>query len=153
MFCYFYNLWFLLKMYVKANHAIRESLAMYEFCYRLKATNEWQDDGEGILHQVAQFPIDQVYLIYKAPMPLSTHTRPRDKVLAAMQLSLYVPLNLPPLARRGSWNVQVVNNYQDLSEAFNKWNVIHHATSPECDSPIVWHSGTQLMLGQYWQLV
>ena len=29
--------------------------------------------GAGILHQVAQFPIDQVYLIYKAPMPLSAH--------------------------------------------------------------------------------
>ena len=26
----------------------------------LKATNERQDDGAGILHQVAQFPIDQV---------------------------------------------------------------------------------------------
>ena len=30
----------------------------------LKATNEWQDDGAGILHQVAQFHIDQVYFIY-----------------------------------------------------------------------------------------
>ena len=27
----------------------------------LKATNEWQDDGTGVLHQVAQHPIDQVY--------------------------------------------------------------------------------------------
>ena len=44
----------------------------------LKATNERQDYGGGILHQVAQFPIDQVYLIYKAPMPLSTHARPRE---------------------------------------------------------------------------
>ena len=43
---------------------------------RLKATNERQDYGAGILHQVAQFPIDQVYLIYEAPMPLSTHARP-----------------------------------------------------------------------------
>ena len=24
----------------------------------LKATNEWQDDGTGVLHQVAQHPID-----------------------------------------------------------------------------------------------
>ena len=30
----------------------------------LKATNERQDDGAGILHQVALFPIDQVYFIY-----------------------------------------------------------------------------------------
>ena len=45
---------------------------------RLKATNERQDYGAGILHQEAQFPIDQVYLIYKAPMPLSAHARPRE---------------------------------------------------------------------------
>ena len=31
----------------------------------LNATNEWQDDGTGVLHQVAQFPIDQVCL-YKS---------------------------------------------------------------------------------------
>ena len=37
---------------------------------RLKVTNEQQDDGAGILHQVAQFPIDQVYFIY-ARHPLS----------------------------------------------------------------------------------
>ena len=42
------------------------------------ATNERQDDGAGILHQVAQFPIDQVYSIYKPPMPLSAHARPRE---------------------------------------------------------------------------
>ena len=29
----------------------------------LKAINERQGDGVGILHQAAQFPIDQVYLI------------------------------------------------------------------------------------------
>ena len=69
----------------------------------LKATNEWQDDGAGILYQVAQFPIDQVYLIYKAPMPLSTHARPREtRYWLQMQVGLYVPLNPPPLAHRGS---------------------------------------------------
>ena len=30
----------------------------------LKATNAQLDNGTGILHQVAQFPIDQVYFIY-----------------------------------------------------------------------------------------
>ena len=30
----------------------------------LKATNKQQNDGIGILHQVAQFPIDQVYFVY-----------------------------------------------------------------------------------------
>ena len=36
----------------------------------LKATNELQDDGAGILHQVAQFPIGQVYFIYtRRPCP------------------------------------------------------------------------------------
>ena len=36
----------------------------------LKVTNEQQDNGSGILYQVAKFPIDQVYFIYiyKAPM-------------------------------------------------------------------------------------
>ena len=33
-----------------------------ELClWGLKVTNERQDDGAGILHQVAQFPIDQAY--------------------------------------------------------------------------------------------
>ena len=45
----------------------------------LKATNERQDYGAGILHQEAQFPIDQVYLIYKAPIPLSAHAREQRK--------------------------------------------------------------------------
>ena len=35
----------------------------------LKATSERQDDGAGILHQVAQFPIDQVYLYTRHPCP------------------------------------------------------------------------------------
>ena len=35
----------------------------------LKATNEWQDDGAGILHEMAQFPIDQVYLYTRLPCP------------------------------------------------------------------------------------
>ena len=69
----------------------------------LKATNERQDYGAGILHQEAQFPIDQVYLIYKAPMPLSAHARPREtRYWLQMQVGLYVPLNPPPLAHRGS---------------------------------------------------
>ena len=69
----------------------------------LKTTNERQDYGAGILHQEAQFPIDQVYLIYKAPMPLSAHARPREtRYWLQMQVGLYVPLNPPPLAHRGS---------------------------------------------------
>ena len=45
----------------------------------LKATKEWQDDGAGILHQVAQFLIDQVYFLHiQGAMPLSTHTIPRE---------------------------------------------------------------------------
>ena len=70
---------------------------------KVKGTNERQDYGAGILYQVAQFPIDQVYLIYKAPMPLSTHARPREtRYWLQMQVGLYVPLNPPPLAHRGS---------------------------------------------------
>ena len=36
--------------------------------------NEQQDDGTGILHQVAQHPIDQVYLNTRRPCP-SVHTQ------------------------------------------------------------------------------
>ena len=35
----------------------------------LKATNEQQDNGTGILHQIAQQPIDQVYLYTRYPFP------------------------------------------------------------------------------------
>ena len=35
----------------------------------LKANNERQDDGTVILHQVAQHPIDQVYLYTRHPCP------------------------------------------------------------------------------------
>ena len=74
-----------------------------DFNYWLKATNERQDYGAGILHQEAQFPIDQVYLIYKAPMPLFAHARPREtRYWLQMQVGLCVPLNSPPLAHRGS---------------------------------------------------
>ena len=70
----------------------------------LKATNERQDNGTGVLYQVAQHPIDQVYeLIYKVPMPLSAHTRTREtQYMAAEQVGLCTPLNRPPLAQRGN---------------------------------------------------
>ena len=48
----------------------------------LRATNERQDDGTGVLHQVAQFPI--------------------DKVLAAEQVDLCVPQNPPTHSQRSS---------------------------------------------------
>ena len=35
----------------------------------LQATNEWQDDGTGVLHQVVQHPIDQVYLYMRHSCP------------------------------------------------------------------------------------
>ena len=70
---------------------------------RLKATNERHDDMAGILHQVTQFPIDQVYFIIQgAHAPLRPRKAERDKVLAAKQVGLCVPLNPPPLAQRGS---------------------------------------------------
>ena len=56
--CYSYLLgvWMLLKAYLMSGRTL----------------------GQVLLHQEAQFPIDQVYLIYKAPMPLSAHARPRE---------------------------------------------------------------------------
>ena len=68
----------------------------------LKATNERQDDGAGILHQAAQFPIDKYTLYTRRPCPPHPRKTQRDKVLAAKQVGLYVPLNPPPLAQRGS---------------------------------------------------
>ena len=63
-------------------------------------------------------------------MPLSAHARPREtRYWLQMQVGLYVPLNPPPLAHRGSWNVWVVNNYQRRSKPLNVWNIIHHATN------------------------
>ena len=57
--------------FFKKIHFLDEVIVFYHLpCKGLKATNERQDDGVGILHQVAQFPINQVYLIYKVPMPL-----------------------------------------------------------------------------------
>ena len=70
----------------------------------LKATNERQDNGADILHQVAHFPIDQVHFMYiqGAHATLSPRKTQRDKVLVAKNVGLYVPLNPPPLAQRGS---------------------------------------------------
>ena len=41
-----------------------EPMVAFEMFKGLKATNERQDDGTAILHQVAQNPIDQVYSTY-----------------------------------------------------------------------------------------
>ena len=76
----------------------------------LKVTNEQQVDGTGTLHQVAQHPVDQVFLYTSRPCK----TR-RDKVLAAEQVGVYTPPNPSHLAQRGTSNVRVVNNYQSLS--------------------------------------
>ena len=56
----------------------------------LKATIEQQDNGAGILHKVTQFTIDQSMLIYKALIPFSANTRPRETRYP------------PTLAQRGS---------------------------------------------------
>ena len=89
-------------------------------------------------------------------MPLSSYARPRERRDTGCRAGRPMHRSkLPPLAQRGSWNVWAVNNYQSLSRALNMWNVINHAPtslSPECDLPIVWHPGTQLMLSQHRQL-
>ena len=61
----------------------------------LKATNEGQDDWVGILHQVAQFPIGQVYLYTRRPCPSLPMLHPETEVLAAEQVALYTLLNPP----------------------------------------------------------
>ena len=58
---------FPVKSCVKIWFGLVEPSKSYLNFPRLKATNERQDDGAGMLHQVAQFPIDQVYFIYTRP--------------------------------------------------------------------------------------
>ena len=43
-----------------------------------------------------------IFDIQGAHAPLRPRKTQRDKVLAAMQVGLYVPLNPPPLAQKGS---------------------------------------------------
>ena len=45
----------------------------------LKATNEWQDDGTGTSHQVAQHPIDHVHLHARCPCPSPRVLKPKPK--------------------------------------------------------------------------
>ena len=88
----------------------------------VKATNEQQDNGTGVLHQVAQLPVDQVFLYTAHPCPSPpTQNLERDKVLAPEQVGLYAPLTPTPPphpAQRGSGNVWAVNNYQSLNGAW-----------------------------------
>ena len=59
----------------------------------LKATNERQDDGAGILHRVAQFTIDRVYFIYtRRPCPSPPTQDPERQGTGCSQVGLYVPL-------------------------------------------------------------
>ena len=124
----------------------------------LKATNERQDNGAGMLHKVAQLT-KYIYIyiyIQGAHAPLCLRKTQTDKVVAAKQVCLYIPLNPPPLAQRGSWNVWVVKNYQRWA---CPWMYETLSTTPQClHVPRMWlancwHSGTQLLLGQHRQLV
>ena len=120
------------RRYEKILYTLDIIVAIYHTFKGLKATNEREDDGTGILHQVAQHPMDQVYGYTRRPCPSRPRKTWRDKVLAAKQVGLYALPNAPPLALRGSWNMWAVNNYRSLSGALNVWNVIHHATTSPC---------------------
>ena len=103
-----------------------------------------QDDGEGILHQVAQFPIELVYLHTRCPYPsLPTQdperqgtgcragrlihpskspTRSRKWPVPAIIAGLVHQKQQQPCSER-PWNMWAVNNYQSLS---------HNATKSLC---------------------
>ena len=85
----------------------------------LKATNEEQADGAGILHQVAQSPIDQVYLYTRHPRPSPPMQDPETLGTVCRAGRPIYPSKPPPLAQRRSWNMWAVNNYQRLSGALN----------------------------------
>ena len=65
------------------NDQVNRSQNRNERCKGLKATNEEHNDGTGVLHQVAQFPVDQVYYIQGAHAPLCPRKTKKDKELAA----------------------------------------------------------------------
>ena len=66
---------------------------IYPTC--LKVTNEQQDDGAGILHQVAQFPVDQVYLYTRCPCPSPPMQDP-ERQGAGCKASRPICLSEPP---------------------------------------------------------
>ena len=67
------SLFFSLRMGTQNRHIV-------PFLKSVKATNEQQDDGAGIMHQGAQFPIDQVYFIYtRRPRPSPSSGKGRGR--------------------------------------------------------------------------
>ena len=93
---------------------------------RVKATNERQDNGRGVLHRVSTTPYRQDILIKRAPMSVSTHTRPRGTRYwlqsreACATLYNTSPPTPQPIAQRGSRKyVWAVKNTRSSSRASN----------------------------------
>ena len=71
----------------------------------LKAPIEQQDDGAGMLHQVAQFPIDQVCLYTRFLCPSPPMQDPERQGTGCKAGRPIRPFEPPPFAQRGSCNV------------------------------------------------
>ena len=67
----------------------------------LKVTNERQDDGTGVLHQVAQLPTDQVYLYtrHRCPSPPTQDLSTKAFYIQLLQHTVQTTSNLPDLKR------------------------------------------------------
>ena len=100
-----------------------------------QATNEREDDGAGILHQVAQFSINQVYFIY-IQGALSTHARPREtRYMAAKKVGLYIPL----VEACGWWIITkgwAGTTYEKLSVTKTMFPCPQNATHQLSDIPV-----------------
>ena len=97
-------------LYVKGEVAVKEPIPCkiqfpyWQFCsftFKLlqhlkgsKATNERQGDGTGVLLQVAQFPIDQVYLYTRRPCP-SPPTQDPESIQVKLSGYAKIKIHLP----------------------------------------------------------
>ena len=86
----------------------------------LKATNGQQDDGTGILHQVAQFPIDQVYFYTRCP---TAHAPGAINPFSSVRHHWRPPLFLPDSAVRHQWCPNKKGLKIGLDETGNKVRV------------------------------
>ena len=85
----------------------------------LKATNEQQDNGTGILHQVAQHPIDQVYLYKRRPSP-SPLTQDPERRYWLQGRQVYVTSKPPTPCSDGQLKCVANESFtDDLSRASN----------------------------------
>ena len=84
----------------------------------LKATNGWQDNGTGVLYQVAQHPIDQVCWYTRCPWPSPPMQGPEGQG-AGCRAGRPVHPSKPLIPCSEAVETWAVKNYQSLSRTSN----------------------------------